>query len=87
MLLLQFLSTEKLAMLKKTAIVLNMIMAFEYIKDCCGEERDKLLSISGMCVTRNKLKQGRLRLKYFGRLSIFKDHISLGDCGNTMTGC
>jgi len=65
----------------------SLIMVFEYIKDCCPEERGKLLSISGMCMTRNKLKQGRLRLKYLGRVSVFKDCIALGDCGSTMTGC
>lgn len=68
-------------------IVLNVIVVLKYRKDCCREERDKLLSISEMRVTKNKLKQGRLRLTYLRRLSIFKDHIALGKCGSTKTGC
>lgn len=62
-------------------------MVLKYRKDCCREEGDKLLSISEMRVTKNKLKQGRLRLTYLRRLYIFKDHIALGKCGRTMTGC
>jgi len=64
-----------------------MIRVFEYRKDCSTEEKDKLLSISEMCVTKNKLKQSRFRLKYSRRLSIFKDCIALGDCGSTIDGC